>query len=301
MNDNTVLRLCAEVFGDNPDTIRRCTVGHGNFVSIVELGGEKYVFRLSREAGAYSDTIHWLTRLAQAEIPVPGIIAHGQLEAWEYLILTYIEGDDLGLVYHILTDREKRTIAAQVARIQRQAAELEPEGIDDSWTWTAFIDEMLDRAHERIAANGYFDTERVDLLRGAAQLLAGYFASIRPTVYLDDISTKNLLIHNGQVSGVIDVDWIGIGDVLTFVALTNMALLNMDCDTDFVSYLLDEFHSDKIEREAFLFYTLMFCVDFMGERGTQFLDRRIEVSDEIIERLNRIYDDLWREWCDSHQ
>lgn len=41
--------------------------------------------------------------------------------------------------------------------------------------------------------------------------LAAYFARVEPVAYLDDISTKNLLIHEGRVSGVIDIDWMGVG------------------------------------------------------------------------------------------
>lgn len=70
-----------------------------------------------------------------------------------------------------------------------------------------------------------------------------------------------------RISGIIDIDWIGIGDKLTYVAMTNMALLNMECDTDYVKYILDEMLLNDIQKKAFLFYTLMFCVDFMGERG----------------------------------
>ncbi len=42
-----------------------------------------------------------------------------------------------------------------------------------------------------------------------------------------------------------------------------------------------------------MFYTLMYCVDFMGERGMQFTDKTIEVNEQIINRLNNIYDMLW--------
>ena len=51
-----------------------------------------------------------------------------------------------------------------------------------------------------------------------------------------------------------------------------------------------------IEKKAFIFYTLMYCVDFMGERGMQFMDKKVQVNEQIIVRLNRIYDGLWREW-----
>lgn len=101
-----------------------------------------------------------------------------------------------------------------------------------------------------------------------------------------------LLYHRG----IIDIDWMGIGDKLTYIALTNMALLNLEYDTDYVKYILEEMQVDDIQKKAFLFYTLMFCVDFMGERGTQFMDKTVEVNEQIIDRLNRIYDQLWDEW-----
>lgn len=117
--------------------------------------------------------------------------------------------------------------------------------------------------------------------------------------YLDDISSKNLLVYNGRISGIIDIDWMGTGDKLTFVALTNMALLNLEYDTDYVTYILEEMQVSEIQRKAFLFYTLMYCVDFMGERGMQFMDKTIEVNEQIIRRLNGIYDKLWYEWCNA--
>lgn len=121
---------------------------------------------------------------------------------------------------------------------------------------------------------------------------------MEPVAYLDDISTKNLLIFNGQVSGVIDIDWMGIGDSLTFIALTYVALLNMDCETDYVEYLLQEKGCNNMEKKAFLFYSLLYCVDFMGERGSTFGDKRIDVNEQIVDRLNQIYEMLWKKWSE---
>lgn len=75
-----------------------------------------------------------------------------------------------------------------------------------------------------------------------------------------------------------------------------MALLNKEYDTDYVNYILKEMQVSEIEKRAFLFYTLMYCVDFMGERGMRFLGRTVEVNEQIIDRLNSIYDLLWGEW-----
>lgn len=107
------------------------------------------------------------------------------------------------------------------------------------------------------------------------------------------------MIYRGRISGIIDIDWMGMGDKLTYVALTNMALLNLGYDTDYVKYILEEMQVSDVQRKAFLFYTIMYCVDFMGERGMQFMDKTIEVNGQIVDRLNKIYDTLWYEWCNT--
>ena len=70
----------------------------------------------------------------------------------------------------------------------------------------------------------------------------------------------------------------------------------MDYDTDYVDFLLEEKACNATEQKVFIFYCLMYCVDFMGERGMQFGDKTVDVSSEIVDKLNRIYDDLWSKW-----
>ena len=105
-----------------------------------------------------------------------------------------------------------------------------------------------------------------------------------------------MLIKDGRISGIIDVDEMGVGDRLTYVALTQMALLNAGSDTDYVDYIADEMRLGEEERKILLLYTMIYCVDFMGERGMSFTDKKVEVNAEIIERLNGIYDRLMTEW-----
>jgi len=296
MEESIIAQLCTVCFSRQAERIQRCTTGQGNYVFLLETGGMKYIVRCSREKGAYTHTVCWLEKLAAVGVPVPKVIRGGTFRGYEYLVLTYLEGDDLGAVYPQLTAEDKRVIAREVVQLQKQTGSLDPGPLEPGWSWRTFVDEMLTRARERIIKNGYFDAEKVDRLSEAAGELDEYFAGIRPIVYLDDISTKNLLIHNRRVSGVIDIDWIGTGDWLTYAALTNMALLNMKYDTDYVRYLLEEMQISETEQRAFLFYTLMYCVDFMGERGTRFMDKTVEVTPGNIQHLNNLYGQLWKTW-----
>lgn len=294
MNEEMAGRLCLKLFSQKPQAVARCGVGTGNYVYIVELGEDKLVFRCS-QGSSYEDTVHWLNRLSAIGVPVPRVLGNGNFEGYEYLVLPYIEGRDLGLVYPELSEGEKRKLAKQVVEIQDRVAGLSLDNLAAGWKWSGFLEEMLSRARERIARNGYFDVEKVDRLSGSMSQFEEYFAAVEPVAYLDDITTKNLLIHNGALSGIIDVDWIGIGDRLTQAALTYTALLNMACDTRYVEYILEEMELSEMQRRAFLFYALLYCVDFMGERGTRFMDKTVDANPEIIERLNRIYDTLWKE------
>lgn len=295
MNEKIIL-LCSKLFSKRPLSVERCAVGQGNFVYIVEYAEEKYVLRCSTERAAYENTAYWLKKLEAIGIPVPKVIGKGRFEEYEYIILSYLEGQDIGLVYEQLKDGDKRAIAKEIVHIQERVAALEPDGIQKDWSWFSFIEYMLKRAEKRIAQNGCFDAEKAARLWKQTGQLEEYFAGVKPVAYLDDISSKNLLIYNGRISGIIDIDWIGIGDRLTYVALTNMALLDLQYDTDYVKYILEEMQISDMEKKAFLFYTLMYCVDFMGERGMRFMDKTVKVNSQIIDRLNGIYDRLWEEW-----
>lgn len=275
--------------------IERCGVGIANYVFIVSTASEKYILRCSKDLDAYQDTVYWLRKLSVCEIPIPTVLMEGTYMDFSFLILSYIPGDDIGNVYSKLTDGEKKQIAKELVEIQRKVSEMDIE-TDAGWRWNGFITEMLDRAQERIRRNHYFDVQKVYIIKDLQHEIQEYLDKVQPIPYLDDVSTKNLLIYEGKLSGIIDIDWMGLGDMLTFVAMTKVALLNMDMDTKYIDDLLDEIHPSFMEYKAFIFYCLIFCVDFMGERGMQFLDKTIPVNERIIERLNGIFDLFMEEW-----
>ena len=200
-----ISKLCLEYFDQEPQKVERCAVGQGNYVYIVACKGTKYVFRCSSEDGAYDTSISWLEKLAEIDVPVPKVIAKGKYDEYEYLILSYIEGKDIGIVYGQLTDEDKRAIAKDIVHIQNQVEILEVEDVEPNWSWVTFINYMIERAAKRIVQNGYFDVEKVGRLRNQMKQLEEYFSGIKPVAYLDDISSKNLLIHRGRISGIIDI------------------------------------------------------------------------------------------------
>ena len=119
-----------------------------------------------------------------------------------------------------------------------------------------------------------------------------YFNKIEPKAFLDDISNKNLIIYNGEISGIIDLDWMGFGDLLYFIGYNNMALLDMEVDTKYVDYMIQELKLNEFQKEIVLFYTLVFCVDFMSEKGQVFQGKEIYAGEMIVDKLNNIYNEI---------
>ena len=267
---------------------KRFTVGQDNYVFQLNTVKESFVIRLGHDS--YEESINLLNLVSSTGVTVPKPMFSGECGGFNYMICSYINGKDIGLIYNELTDSEKKTIAKEVVEIQSKVSKISLPYQCDMVGW---VYHMLDRARYRIKANGFFDTSKVDEVEKMVPLFGDYFKNLQPVVYLDDISTKNLMINNGHVAGIVDIDWLGYGDPLTFVALTNIALLDMQYDTDYVDFLLNEMGACVIGRKVFILYSLLYCVDFMGERGSTFNDKTIEVNESIINKLNRIYDHLY--------
>ena len=84
----------------------------------------------------------------------------------------------------------------------------------------------------------------------------------------------------------------GFGDLLYFIGYNNMALLDMEVDTKYVDYMIQELKLNEFQKEIVLFYTLVFCVDFMSEKGQVFQGKEIYAGEMIVDKLNNIYNEI---------
>ena len=154
--------------------------------------------------------------------------------------------------------------------------------------------EHLNRSRLRICENGIFDPKMIDSVEQLLPQYDLYFDAIEPIPFLDDITTKNVLIHQGKLSGLIDIDSVCFGDKLYVVALTNMALIDKGFDTNYIDYWTEELDITPEERHILDFYTLIFCLDFMSEKGMQFNKvEPMKISDEEVRKLKLIFYTLY--------
>ncbi len=298
------------VLGQPVVTTRRFPTGLCHYVYEVVTDSQQLVVRIARPdthvflAGG----VYWSRLLRPMGLPLPTLV-YADLEAklvpFAFMLLERLPGTDLGHLYHTLTRDEKYAIASDIVRLQAQVSALPHRarfGYANSLrepppyrTWIDVVHQSLDRSRQRIERAGIVDPGHVTRVRQHTAHFESYLAQVVPTAFLDDTTTKNVIVNYGRLSGVVDVDVVCYGDPLWTVGLTQMALLNQGADLDYITAWTELLHITDEQQAALQFYCAVFCVDFLGELGQVFNKDRVEPHDEAkLGRLISILDDLLR-------
>ncbi|MBJ3784271.1 phosphotransferase family protein [Devosia sediminis] len=276
----TVLAIVRERFGWNTAEARRFTTGMAFYVYDVLHGPDNVVVRigLPNQAGSMAEGLALWRRLTPLGVPLPAILADGTDADLPYVIMTRLEGTDLGHVMMSLTAPQRTAIAQSVADAQLATARLgpgqtfgfaaRPEAAPHR-TWGDVIAAGIDRSTRRIAANGLFPPSI------AAPVIARFehhrpaLDAIAATPFLHDTTTKNVIVADtGRFSGIVDVDDLCFGDPRYAAALTRAALLAFGGPADYIEPWLARMHLPQ--DGVFSFYVAEFLLNFMSEHGMVF-------------------------------
>jgi aminoglycoside phosphotransferase (APT) family kinase protein len=94
--------------------------------------------------------------------------------------------------------------------------------------------------------------------------------TIEPTAFLHDATTKNVIVDEGRVTGLVDVDHMAFGDALWAPTLTRMSLLAAHRPTGYADEQIEELSATSDARERADLYTILHCLSFLGELGQAF-------------------------------
>jgi aminoglycoside phosphotransferase (APT) family kinase protein len=302
--------LVLKLLSIQPRQVTRFRTGGTHYVYDVTLADQQHV--VARMAATSPASLHgavyWAQCLQPFNIPLPAILGDdrdARLTPFPALILEHLPGTDLGHVYHLLSHTQKVNLAVEIAQIQQQVATL-PRGpgygyavsYDDPGllpTWADVLEQSLTRSQQRIATLGRVSVAYVDCVRALLPRFSDYVARIPPIAFLDDTTTKNVLINEGRLSGIVDVDYVCFGDPLFTVALTHMALLSMGADLDYTDAWCAVLTLDAHQRAALTFYTCVFCVDFLSEVGHIGNQNTVTANDtQRITHLRTVFERLMR-------
>jgi hypothetical protein len=281
-SENEARRIAADFSGLEPLSVRRFPMGIGHWVYDVRApSGEELVIRIgaSDQGRDFAGACHWSQLLRPRGVPLPKLLRSGSWNDFPYLILERLVGEDLGLVYDSLQLEQKQGIAPEVLRIQGLVGSLgEGSGfgfvsLPDSPrrpSWQHVIEDSRRRSRLRMESANITLPSGFERLAESAKRLNSYFASVRPLPFLDDTTTKNVLVHEGVLTGIVDVDWVCFGDRLLTVALTRASLLSAKRDESYTEHWCKLLALAPVEQAALRFYTALFFLDFMSELGQRF-------------------------------
>lgn len=296
------------VLGTDVAHIERFATGAAHWVYDVRTADNRLiVVRVTRPAQRwmFQGALRWHELLAPRGVPLPRLL-HADLaqnDAFPIMIMERLPGADLGLVYPTLSRAHKQRLAHDIARIQQIAGSLPlawgfgfATGYDDPHllpTWTDVITQSLDRSYARIQEIGVVDATHMERVRDQLHTVQDQLHAVEPRCFLDDTTTKNVIVHDGALSGIVDVDTVCFGDPLFTVALTRMSLLGRGWDTDYTDAWCQALGVTTDQQRLINFYTAIFCVDFLGEQGQQFnKDAPATVDADGVNHLINILDSL---------
>lgn len=307
------LRIVQTILRKDACSIARLPTGLCHHVyDVVLADGQHVVARLASSASAAElrGGIYWSQRLRPSGIPLPRMLAcdpDGQLLGIPCMILERLPGTDLGHAYPTLTPDQKRSIALELAHVQGLVRQL-PPGAGYGYTtgpqpaphrtWSAVVAAQNQRSRDWLIQVGQISTDIVDRVDAACDDLASYLAQVAPTPFLDDTTTKNVLIHDGHLSGIVDVDEVCYGDPLFTVALTRASLLASGHDTLYTDAWCEALNLSPQQHLPLDLYTAVFLVTFISEQGMQFNKARPTPIDwPFVERARQLIGVLLKDAC----
>jgi len=251
------------------------------------------------EREAMRGALIWNERLRALGIPLPEVI-HSDLDyEFPYLILERLSGCDLGFEIRNFRESSLRELARQIVGFQKKVgvlftknrfgyaieAEQAPFG-----SWKEVLTQSIDRSRKRIRRAGVVSEKCSDKVEKLVSDCGKLLDEVRATPFLHDITTKNVIVANERLSGIVDVDNLCFGDPLFHIALTRMALLSDRNDTAYVDFLLKEHGS--YSSELLRLYTVECCVGFLSEIGQTFNGNPVVSSKERREHLELVMDSI---------
>jgi hypothetical protein len=285
----------------------RLTTGDQYFVYATKTSHSEYVIRMTdiNHQKKFISAIFWQQKLLPLGVPLAEFIhtdLDGTFSQFPSLLMKRLPGDDLCNVYSNLTPHDKKNLANEMIKIQAIVTDL-PEapryGIADNDeetefnSWYDFILNRLQSYLEIISKNAVFDSNNILQVISVAKSIETELRTVRATPFLWDASERNVLVYEGKISGIVDVDDMCFGDPLFVIALTSVALEIEGHDSLYADYWADNLRLNKSGLLRFAFYKLFYSVVFMRKHSMKTTNNQTVLFD--IQRLKHIFQNSLRQ------
>jgi aminoglycoside phosphotransferase (APT) family kinase protein len=293
--EGLVHQLVAETFGGVVRSSVRMAYGHGSVTYRVAVEDASLIVRTNVDPNVYSGTLANLDTLRALGLPVPTVLGSDlsrQRFPFAYVITDTFAGRDLGYELAEMTGAQMTSLAEQIVGFERRASRLPLSSrygfmpIGAAGTHARWIDAV--RADRGEVLSG--DVTAGAVTAGAVtvrSVVAGDDAElstliddvnrlfdrveprldrIEPTCFLDDLTTKNVMVHAGALQGVVDFDVVCYGDPMYWLALTQVAVLS-DVGAPgqfYVDELTRLWSPSAFERANLALYSGLHAIEFLS-------------------------------------
>jgi len=229
MKYSDINEVCKIVFQKIPEKITRKTIGICNEVYEVEFKEVNYILRMNKEKKYLYGTHKFLPIFKKLQVKTPQILAEDYSKKqfpFCYQFLSKIKGKDLGVVIDGINERNLKKIAKSVSNILDKFNALPPKksfglvtGVDEE-SYNSLVQVIENQKKiilERNEKTKVIDKETIDVLNKLLSRYQHYFQEVIPKLYYDDLCSKNVMIHHGKFSGLVDLDFLVKGDYLEAV------------------------------------------------------------------------------------
>jgi len=296
-------KIIEREFGCSVDTIERMGNGICNEVYRAHAGELDCVVRLKTEARYMYGSHNHIPIFRAAGIAVPEILAEDYSKTsspFAYQVLSPIPGRDINDVIHILSDKQLVEISTHVSQVfdalrdvpnNGKFGVLWGDGKDLVDSWTAEIARMTKVVIGWGGRTGVLDAQLAGILEWINSEYRPYFDSIKPVTYYGDICAKNVMIHEGKFSGLVDLDALAQGDPLEAIGRIKASWYGTHHGSVYTEAIMDKQRLDRDQRRIVTMYALLNRTYWTMENGIQFnqntrdqVDRERERHDKEIVR-----------------
>lgn len=298
-HNKAISQIAQKEFGAEPSGITRMTTGICNEVYSVAIGDREYIFRLKEEPRYMLGSHNHIPLFRSKGIKVPEILAEDYSKTWlplAFQIQNKLPGSDLRDVIETLTDDELKALGAEVANVFRQLSTVPNNGkfgvlwgddkdLVDSWsTEVARVTKVVTNWGKQ---TGVLNDQLVEVLAYVNSKYKGYFDRIRPYTYFGDIAGKNVMVHEGKFSGLVDLDSLAQGDPLEAIGRIKASWYGTHHGTVYSNAVMDALGLPEPQREIVTMYALLNRAFWTLENGVHFnsntsrtVDREREAADK---------------------
>jgi hypothetical protein len=215
-SEKDVAVLVQAAIGELPVSIKRFQMGLTHYVYDIQTSSERRLvarFALPGQTDELMAGVYWSTILRPIGVPLPEIYFEdfrAGLTAYPSLLLERLPGTDLWHVYHELNYNEKLELAEKIVEIQEKVCHLQSgqgygyvthlDGPYPFRCWREVVADSIDQSRRRISDIGIFNPNHADRVQEYLPVFRAYFDNVPAHLFLDDTTTKNVIIHNSKFS-----------------------------------------------------------------------------------------------------